>query len=224
MNDHTVVAALADSSDSTTASRSSCPELLSPYTVVRASQTADGYAFSTEPYAVFFAAVLPPIFAAFDACVEGITSVSGGTEGDRAAMATFLRQFRAALGETDPAKLEPAWAKCDELWMDVQGPIQVVHDIEDGYSDPLRAKQGPDFSLRFLDSTVHLHPSSEPRRPCYPAVPLYLVYRCDFRILCFSLKLSLHSTNANAHLPALQSTLPYLPTGLFAPKRRRLTR
>ena len=28
-----------------------------------------------------------------------------------------------------------------------------MHDIEDGYSDPLRAKQGPDFSIRFLDET-----------------------------------------------------------------------
>jgi len=64
-----------------------------------------------------------------------------------------LKQYQAALATTDPGRLEDAWNLCDRKWMDCKGPLQIVHDIEDGYSDPLRAKQGPDFSLRFLDDT-----------------------------------------------------------------------
>jgi hypothetical protein len=36
----------------------------------------------------------------------------------------------------------------------LQGDIQVVHDIETGYGDPLRMKATPDFSLRFLDGAL----------------------------------------------------------------------
>ena len=32
-------------------------------------------------------------------------------------------------------------------------PLQLVHDIEDGYGDPLSVKATPDMSLRFLDET-----------------------------------------------------------------------
>jgi len=37
--------------------------------------------------------------------------------------------------------------------MDIKYPIQIVHDIESGYGDPLRIKVIPDFSLRFVDET-----------------------------------------------------------------------
>ena len=42
-----------------------------------------------------------------------------------------------------------SWLWC-WLWC-LQGDIQIVHDIETGYGDPLRMKATPDFSLRFLD-------------------------------------------------------------------------
>jgi len=32
--------------------------------------------------------------------------------------------------------------------MDIKYEIQIVHDVEVGYSDPLRAKIIPDFSIR----------------------------------------------------------------------------
>jgi len=64
-----------------------------------------------------------------------------------------LRQYRRSLAETNPEKLESMWELCDRLWMETKDSLQVVHDIEDGYSDPLRVKQCPDFSLRFLDET-----------------------------------------------------------------------
>ena len=34
-----------------------------------------------------------------------------------------------------------------------KAPIQLVHDIETGYGDPLRVKATPDMSLRFLDES-----------------------------------------------------------------------
>ena len=37
--------------------------------------------------------------------------------------------------------------------MDCGGPIQLLHDIETGYGDPLRVKATPDMSLRFLDES-----------------------------------------------------------------------
>jgi len=41
----------------------------------------------------------------------------------------------------------------DYKWMDTAMPLQLVHDIEDGYGDPLSVKATPDMSLRFLDET-----------------------------------------------------------------------
>lgn len=35
--------------------------------------------------------------------------------------------------------------------MDIRYPLQIIHDIESGYGDPLRIKVIPDFSLRFVD-------------------------------------------------------------------------
>ena len=67
--------------------------------------------------------------------------------------ATYLTCYKNALAEENVENLEAAWKLCDSAWMDTKASIQIVHDIEDGYSDPLRAKQGPDFSLRFLDET-----------------------------------------------------------------------
>ena len=162
-----VLAALDDASPAMMASREACgPTILSPYTIIRVAKAADGdgHRFAAEPYATFFgASVLPPVLAAFDACADGlaaaIAAAGGGDAGDagdgeRRAVLAFMRAYRAALAATgDAAALEAAWAAVDRAWMDCKGPLQVVHDIEDGYSDPLRAKQGPDFSLRFLDES-----------------------------------------------------------------------
>ncbi len=51
---------------------------------------------------------------------------------------------RDCLAETDVEKLEAQWTLLDELWMSVRHYIQVVHDIEYGYGDPLRTKARPD--------------------------------------------------------------------------------
>ena len=39
--------------------------------------------------------------------------------------------------------LEAAWNELDRRWMDCKMPIQIVHDIETGYGDPLRVKATP---------------------------------------------------------------------------------
>ena len=55
--------------------------------------------------------------------------------------------------EENEGNLVKKWRRLDELWMDVKYPIQIVHDIEYHYGDPLRVKVIPDFSLRFLDAS-----------------------------------------------------------------------
>ena len=121
--------------------------------------------------------VFAPVLAAFDACIKGLKEAHGaaaaaaaaaagdgagaGAGGDGSSSASydwpayiaFFEQYRAALAGTDIAALDDLWKELDRKWMDCKGPIQIVHDIETGYGDPLRVKATPDFSLRFLDDT-----------------------------------------------------------------------
>ena len=138
---HVVVALESRSASS---SSDDPPHFLSPYTVVL--YDADAAKFEVEPYALFFAGVLVPVLSAFDECIASLVKVDEGHP-----MTLYMKAYRVAMAETEADALESAWHKVDSLWMDVKTSIQVVHDIEDGYSDPLRAKQGPDFSVRFLD-------------------------------------------------------------------------
>lgn len=127
---------------------------LSPYTVVRACQSKEGYDFLVEPYATFFAKTLQPVLRSFQAAVNELSACEDeNKDTNNAAMIAYLDQYRIALAETDLQMLEKQWTLCDRMWMNTKSTIQIVHDIEDGYSDPMRAKQGPDFSLRLLDDT-----------------------------------------------------------------------
>ena len=65
------------------------------------------------------------------------------------------------LAETDVEQLEPQWARLDELWMSVRHHIQVVHDIEYGYGDPLRTKASPAFLLLDLMIAMVAVPTTE---------------------------------------------------------------
>jgi len=156
--------AVESTDEATLASRATCQHLLSPYTMIRVRSAkpakkqkttqiepgkgVESFQFECEPYAVFFAQVLGPVLRAFDVCIASLRAIKPDDP-----MVLFLAHYRLALSETDPEQLEKVWNVVDRKWMDCKHEIQVVHDIEDGYSDPLRAKQGPDFSLRFLDST-----------------------------------------------------------------------
>ena len=106
-----------------------CEDLLSPYTVIQAQRTENGtYLFKTEPYAVFFEAVLAQVLVAFDTCVSQLEAVAS-TAAHQAEIA-YLQQYRVALSEKDPAMLEKVWESCDRKWMACKSSIQVVHDIE----------------------------------------------------------------------------------------------
>lgn len=168
VQDPTLVEALDSKEASTLASRNACKHLLSPYTMIRvrrvlenegpatkkartdsgAKKKDEAFQFECESYAVFFKEVLGPVFVAFDETIKSLSKIKPDDP-----MVSFLAQYRAALAETDLDSLEHAWNLVDRKWMDCQHDLQVVHDIEEGYSDPLRVKQGPDFSLRFLDTT-----------------------------------------------------------------------
>jgi len=70
---------------------------------------------------------------------------------DQSTYIEYLSLYRGALAETDRNKLDSHWLQVDRVWMDLKTKIQIVHDIEYGYGDPLRTKVIPDFSLRFVD-------------------------------------------------------------------------
>lgn len=153
VNHPAVVAALQSTDTTTVATRDATPYLLNPYTMIRvASEPAGTVTFYIEPFAIFFAAVLSPILAAFEETIRMLSEVSGLSEAQQAEI-TFMKQYRHAMSETNIEKLDESWNLVDRCWMKCKSNIQIVHDIEDGYSDPLRAKQGPDFSIRFLDET-----------------------------------------------------------------------
>lgn len=151
---HPLLLTAIESQDADTlASRDGCVHLLSPYTMALTQCRGKGFVFKCEPYSVFFESLLDPVLNAFDVCIQSLHSCTNSPQ--ERAMVAYLHQYRHSLAESNPDHLESAWELCDRLWMDTQGSLQVVHDIEDGYSDPLRVKQCPDFSLRFLDETYH---------------------------------------------------------------------
>lgn len=67
--------------------------------------------------------------------------------------AYYLKHYAYCLLTEDEDKLEEYWEELDYIWMDVRNKIQVVHDMEYGYGDPLRTKVIPSFSIRFEDTS-----------------------------------------------------------------------
>lgn len=134
-------------------------DIYSSYMVV--TLAADGKTLETAPFATHFAAALAPVFASFDqwlAECRAAQDIPAGGDWDaesRANYVAFLQQYRDCLASTssDPVALEAMWRELDMKWMDTKAPIQIVHDIETGYGDPLRVKATPDMSLRFLDES-----------------------------------------------------------------------
>jgi hypothetical protein len=151
---------------------------LAPYPAGNGSAngSTDQGRFCAAPFASHFAAALAPVLAGFDAWIiacedatnaaaaAGNEAAADGVEADlsdrrwttesRAAYVAFLKHYRHCLGLVGSAsELEAAWCELDHFWMATKGCIQVVHDIETGYGDPLRVKATPDLSLRFLDDS-----------------------------------------------------------------------
>lgn len=122
------------------------------YTVVLPS-TITTSGFTTQPFARYFSATLTPIIAAMNDMIAAMKAVEG-LNADQRAYIDFFEHYRDChQADTDPATLEAMWTGLDRKWMDTKLSIQIVHDIETGYGDPLRVKATPDFSLRFLDET-----------------------------------------------------------------------
>lgn len=135
-------------------------DLYSSYTVVRLD--ADGN-FTAVPFASFYTSAMAPVLAAFDSWIQscrdahgamGSSTVGTWDAAARESYIAFLEQYRLCLAsEADPPTLEALNTELDRKWMDTKMPIQLIHDIETGYGDPLRVKATPDMSLRFLDET-----------------------------------------------------------------------
>ena len=132
----------------------------SHYTVVK---LAADESLTAEPFARHFSEPITPVLANFDewiaSCKAAATTMADDKVGpwDAAARETyiaFLEAYRAATAlDEGPQALEAAWTLLDFKWMETAMPLQLVHDIEDGYGDPLSVKATPDMSLRFLDET-----------------------------------------------------------------------
>ena len=72
------------------------------------------------------------------------------------------------MAETDVEKLESQWTLLDELWMSVRHHVQVVHDIEYGYGDPLRTKVCPFLNLLAIVCADLLEMMLEPNTLPWP--------------------------------------------------------
>jgi len=135
-------------------------DLYNSYTVTLVDAASEG-GFKAVPFATYFAATLAPVIANFDAWIAECTAAAEGLgdavsgvwdAGARASYVAFLTHYRMCSSlEAAPEALEAAWEELDRKWMDAKMPIQLVHDIETGYGDPLRVKATPDMSLRFID-------------------------------------------------------------------------
>eukprot|EP00301_Raphidiophrys_heterophryoidea_P001213 c10592_g1_i1.p1 GENE.c10592_g1_i1~~c10592_g1_i1.p1 ORF type:complete len:348 (-),score=86.20 c10592_g1_i1:28-1035(-) len=126
------------------------PLCLSHYSVI--TLDAQG-AYVPVVFSVFFVNVLAPILAAFDKCTQQLRGLDATTHTHAPAYTTFLEAYRNGLAESDLTKCEDVWTDVDRKWMGTKGAIQILHDIETGYGDPLRVKATPDFSIRFLDDS-----------------------------------------------------------------------
>jgi len=102
------------------------------------------------------------VLATFDHWISSCEAASAALAGPtgvwdadaRSTYVAFLRQYRLCLSmNASPSELEAAGNELDRKWMDTKMPIQLIHDIETGYGDPLCVKATPDISLRFLDET-----------------------------------------------------------------------
>mmetsp|Transcript_20019 Transcript_20019/g.60503 ORF Transcript_20019/g.60503 Transcript_20019/m.60503 type:complete len:574 (-) Transcript_20019:1909-3630(-) len=126
-------------------------ELKNHYTVI--TRSADGGEYSQVAYFTAFPEELGTIVALFD---DWIAALRKEGSPDQAVVDTFVRQlqqYRDCLAETNVDKLEDAWKELDYRWVRNKYHIDIVHDIEYGYGEPLRCKAIPQFSVRLKDAT-----------------------------------------------------------------------
>jgi len=110
--------------------------------------------FVDVPYAVYFKEHVPKISTALDGAAVALQA-TGNLSDQQAKYVGYLKHYALCMREPDKNSLDSVWRRLDEIWMAIKYPIQLVHDIEYGYADPLRTKIIPDFSFRFVDDTYH---------------------------------------------------------------------
>jgi len=125
-------------------------DLQNPYTIVQLNDKGEYY---DVPYAVFFKKELAGVIAAFDNALKELEQIPK-TENHQQAFLNYLKHYRYTLTESDKSKLDKVNVELDELWMQIRHKIQICHDFETGYGDPLRVKAIPDFSLRVADDSA----------------------------------------------------------------------
>ena len=135
VQDQSILAAIAASPPSP--DQKAC---YSHYTIVQHSE-ADGY--STTSFAKHFAESLAPIVAAMDSLITRLRAVPDLTDDQQNYIAFFEHYRLCHTSDADATTLEELWSELDRKWMDTKGDIQIVHDIETGYGDPLRMKATP---------------------------------------------------------------------------------
>jgi len=122
--------------------------LFNHYTIIQMNEKGE---FFDLPYGTFFKEQIVPIAQAFENLIKELEGVGEKSE-EQERIIHYLGMYRECLLEEKKEELENKWKRLDEIWMDIKYPIQIVHDIEYGYGDPLRIKVIPDFSVRFVDS------------------------------------------------------------------------
>ncbi len=102
------------------------------------------------PYAEAFAEELTPIYEVFDELMVALEAIPDRTDVQHDYF-EFLRQYRKALAVDRFEDLEKEWRELDIKWMKFSYPVEIVHEMEYDYGDPLRVKVMPAFSIRLLD-------------------------------------------------------------------------
>jgi hypothetical protein len=133
-------------------------ECYSHYTIVQHSPSG----YSTISFAKYFEGCLAPIIAAMDDLIGRLRACSTLTADQQNYIAFFEHYRLCHSSDVSAEALEELWSELDRKWMDTKGDIQIVHDIETGYGDPLRMKATPVSDLPaqlclsfFLFATFH---------------------------------------------------------------------
>ncbi|MDA3836332.1 MAG: invasion protein CiaB [Nanoarchaeota archaeon] len=70
--------------------------------------------------------------------------------GQRHEYLDYLEALIIAFSETEKDQLVSKWADVDTAWMQIKGPIQIVHPLE-YYDDVLRKAVAPEWDIRIVD-------------------------------------------------------------------------
>eukprot|EP01025_Chloroclados_australasicus_P058244 TRINITY_DN7297_c0_g1_i1.p1 TRINITY_DN7297_c0_g1~~TRINITY_DN7297_c0_g1_i1.p1 ORF type:complete len:634 (+),score=93.26 TRINITY_DN7297_c0_g1_i1:202-1902(+) len=127
-------------------------EMYNKYTVISLDESGT---HSHVAYSVFYKEEIAAIVAAMSALITELKELESESEETEVVKQyiAFYEQYIKCLEETDPDKLEQEWTELDIVWLKIKYWIQVVHDIESGYGEPLRSKVVPQYSIRLLDES-----------------------------------------------------------------------